>query len=182
MFAEDECGDTNKTSSGQGTSSVLVGDPSRMPAHNTNKGGALPLKILIRTKKVQVCGEGGIRTLGTVARTTVFETAPFDRSGTSPVGPQNYGNLLGRNDLAVVFFSPDVIGHWSLVAAGSVAIRNYWYLLCLLPIAYLKPGATQTSATRSDLVSKPSRPGNILKSIRQPRIRSTLPASKARAQ
>jgi hypothetical protein len=36
----------------------------------------------------------------------------------------------------VVFFSPDVIGHWSLVEAGSVAIRNYWYLLCLLPIAY----------------------------------------------
>ena len=101
-----------------------------------NKGGALRLKTLIRTKKVQVCGEGGIRTLGTVARTTVFETAPFDRSGTSPVGPQNYGNLLGRNDLAVVFFSPDVIGHWSLVEAGSVAIRNYWYLLCLLPIAY----------------------------------------------
>lgn len=30
-------------------------------------------------------GETGIRTLGTVARTTVFETAPFDRSGISPV-------------------------------------------------------------------------------------------------
>ena len=29
-------------------------------------------------------GERGIRTLGTVARTTVFETAPFDHSGTSP--------------------------------------------------------------------------------------------------
>ena len=29
-------------------------------------------------------GEEGIRTLGTLARTTVFETAPFDRSGTSP--------------------------------------------------------------------------------------------------
>ena len=31
------------------------------------------------------CGEGGIRTLGTVARTTVFETATIDRSATSPV-------------------------------------------------------------------------------------------------
>ncbi len=31
-------------------------------------------------------GEGGIRTHGTLARTTVFETAPFDRSGTSPNG------------------------------------------------------------------------------------------------
>ena len=29
-------------------------------------------------------GEGGIRTLGTREGTTVFETAPFDRSGTSP--------------------------------------------------------------------------------------------------
>ena len=29
-------------------------------------------------------GEGGIRTLGTLARSTVFETAPIDHSGTSP--------------------------------------------------------------------------------------------------
>ena len=29
-------------------------------------------------------GEGGIRTLGTLAGTTVFETAPIDHSGTSP--------------------------------------------------------------------------------------------------
>ena len=29
-------------------------------------------------------GETGIRTLGTVASTTVFETAPFNHSGTSP--------------------------------------------------------------------------------------------------
>ena len=32
-------------------------------------------------------GERGIRTLGTLARSTVFETAPFDHSGTSPRGP-----------------------------------------------------------------------------------------------
>ncbi len=31
-------------------------------------------------------GERGIRTLGTLARSTVFETAPFDHSGTSPSG------------------------------------------------------------------------------------------------
>ena len=30
------------------------------------------------------CGEGGIRTPGAVARTTVFETATIDRSATSP--------------------------------------------------------------------------------------------------
>ena len=29
-------------------------------------------------------GEEGIRTLGTLARTTVFETAPFNHSGTPP--------------------------------------------------------------------------------------------------
>ena len=34
---------------------------------------------------IAVGGEGGIRTLGTVSRTTVFETVPFNHSGTSPV-------------------------------------------------------------------------------------------------
>lgn len=29
-------------------------------------------------------GEGGIRTHGTLARSTVFKTAPINRSGTSP--------------------------------------------------------------------------------------------------
>jgi hypothetical protein len=33
---------------------------------------------------LSVGGEGGIRTHGTVTRTTVFETVPFDHSGTSP--------------------------------------------------------------------------------------------------
>lgn len=31
-------------------------------------------------------GEGGIRTLGEIAPTTVFETVPFGHSGTSPMG------------------------------------------------------------------------------------------------
>jgi hypothetical protein len=35
-------------------------------------------------KTMQHGGERGIRTLGTLARTTVFETAPFNHSGTSP--------------------------------------------------------------------------------------------------
>ena len=34
-----------------------------------------------------LCGERGIRTLGPVARTTVFETAPIDHSGISPDSP-----------------------------------------------------------------------------------------------
>lgn len=33
-----------------------------------------------------ISGETGIRTLGTLASTTVFETAPFNRSGISPTG------------------------------------------------------------------------------------------------
>lgn len=32
------------------------------------------------------CGKTGIRTLGTRKGTTVFETAPFDRSGIFPNG------------------------------------------------------------------------------------------------
>ena len=38
----------------------------------------------LRAIFVTFCGEGGIRTLGTVSRTTVFETATIDRSATSP--------------------------------------------------------------------------------------------------
>jgi hypothetical protein len=38
-----------------------------------------------RARKTRLCGgETGIRTLGGLAPTTVFETAPFDHSGTSP--------------------------------------------------------------------------------------------------
>ena len=41
-------------------------------------------------------GEEGIRTLGTLARTTVFETAPFDHSGISPYkNAIFYSNLVG---------------------------------------------------------------------------------------
>ena len=35
---------------------------------------------------VKAGGETGIRTLGTIACTTVFETVPFDHSGISPWG------------------------------------------------------------------------------------------------
>ena len=36
----------------------------------------------------RIGGEGGIRTPGTLASTSVFETDPFDHSGTSPNGRQ----------------------------------------------------------------------------------------------
>src|SRR3954468_13185717 len=55
--------------------------------------GTKPVKKSTRGRRVKNArpptktngGEGGIRTHGPVARSTVFETAPFDRSGTSPV-------------------------------------------------------------------------------------------------
>lgn len=43
-----------------------------------------------------VCGERGIRTHGPVTRTTVFETAPIDHSGISPVA-QNPDDLAAAN-------------------------------------------------------------------------------------
>ncbi len=41
-------------------------------------------------------GEGGIRTHGPVARSTVFETAPFDRSGTSPGVSRSFSDAWRR--------------------------------------------------------------------------------------
>ena len=49
-------------------------------------------------------GETGIRTLGTIAGTTVFETAPIDRSGISP-GVQMYGRF---HFLLYTFFNDPV--------------------------------------------------------------------------
>ena len=39
-------------------------------------------------------GRGGIRTPGAIARTTLFESAPFDHSGTLPVGRRLCPNYL----------------------------------------------------------------------------------------
>ena len=51
-------------------------------------------------------GEGGIRTLGTLASSTVFETAPFDHSGTSPQFIAGFFECLeGENQQKVTFLS-----------------------------------------------------------------------------
>ena len=52
-----------------------------MPAFACLRGG---LRHAVATLQRGDGGEGGIRTLGTLASTTVFETVPFDHSGTSP--------------------------------------------------------------------------------------------------
>ena len=47
--------------------------------------GKMPVITMLRNRHELVSGgETGIRTLGRLAPTTVFETAPFDHSGTSP--------------------------------------------------------------------------------------------------
>ena len=51
--------------------------------------------LKLRDKYWLTGGEGGIRTLGTRKGTTVFETAPFDHSGTSP------RRRMGRPDAPV---------------------------------------------------------------------------------
>ena len=46
----------------------------------------LRIQVARATEREEYGGETGIRTLGGLAPTTVFETAPFDHSGTSPRG------------------------------------------------------------------------------------------------
>src|SRR5438067_151464 len=55
----------------------------------TSQKGNGPRGNHLRHAGRQEGGEGGIRTLGTIARTPVFETGPIDHSGTSPGGPTN---------------------------------------------------------------------------------------------
>jgi hypothetical protein len=69
------------------------------------------------------CGEGGIRTLGTVSRTTVFETATIDRSATSPYGTPRGARAGGRknNSFRGKFMNyPGLIGKLR-VAGGRLA-------------------------------------------------------------
>ena len=56
-------------------------------------------------------GEGGIRTLGTVTRTTVFETVPFNHSGTSPHGEIQRLRLSPE---------PNICGHCHRIATQRV--------------------------------------------------------------
>ena len=55
----------------------------------------------VRVRNRDDGGERGIRTLGGVAPTTVFETAPFNHSGTSPSGGHYLMNVAGGRKLSV---------------------------------------------------------------------------------
>jgi hypothetical protein len=67
-------------SAGPGGSDISSGRPAfcGMPAAGGDGAENVPNR--------QTGGGSGIRTHGTLARTTVFETAPFDRSGIPPLG------------------------------------------------------------------------------------------------
>ena len=53
------------------------------------------------------CGERGIRTLGPLMRSTVFETAPFDHSGISPISKSF---LKNKSDYCSRFISAEKEG------------------------------------------------------------------------
>jgi hypothetical protein len=59
-----------------------------------------------------ICGEGGIRTLGTVSRTTVFETATIDRSATSPWGAALMRGRMG--DAKIKFLAEKIMNYRGL--------------------------------------------------------------------
>ena len=65
-------------------------------------------------------GETGIRTLGTLTGSTVFETAPFDHSGTSPRRGSSEGPFsLARNRLQVGFQVLGQVLRFQLLAADT---------------------------------------------------------------
>jgi hypothetical protein len=55
-----------------------------------SQGHRVPwISRITKAVRLSIGGEGGIRTPGTLAGTSVFETDPFDHSGTSPNGAAN---------------------------------------------------------------------------------------------
>ena len=68
-------------------------------------------------------GETGIRTLGAIACTTVFETAPFSRSGISPE-EQTYKNSQMQSIISRIIFCIHQVqsapGNWSVQSYHSL--------------------------------------------------------------
>ena len=65
---------------------MLVTANSVTQKRDRASGGQPAPSELLCTERQTYGGETGIRTLGTREGSTVFETAPFDHSGTSPRG------------------------------------------------------------------------------------------------
>ncbi len=77
-------------------------------------------------------GGGGIRTHGTLASTTVFETAPFDHSGTPPfIGINHLTRSVSEHNLKLVpdWYPrlPHRVKAASIAAAAAESFRlNRW--------------------------------------------------------
>ena len=78
---------------------------------------------------VSFSGETGIRTLGTVARTTVFETVPFNHSGISPLWVQDY---IFKREITNGLFIRIFVG---LVIAKSVEKLFSLVDIAVVPVA-----------------------------------------------
>ena len=57
----------------------------------------------IREHQFNCCGEGEIRTLGPASGTTVFETAPFNHSGTSPAQFKSFDKQIYKFIPSLIF-------------------------------------------------------------------------------
>src|SRR5262245_61986327 len=68
--------------------------PTLHPTPVLGKPVAAP--VFLDVSRCVTSGEGGIRTLGTVACTPVFETGPIGRSGTSPGSPAHEPHQKSR--------------------------------------------------------------------------------------
>ena len=67
-----------------GPASIMLVDPDGNTFLIDQQSAAVGLSSRANFEGHRAGGETGIRTLGTVARTVVFETTPFDHSGISP--------------------------------------------------------------------------------------------------
>ncbi len=82
-------------------------------------------------------GEGGIRTPGPLARSAIFETAPFDHSGTSPSG------------IAILYFQPQPPG------SGLVRLHHIAQILAktIFVQALSRLGIPQPAAVRCEFIA-----------------------------
>ena len=94
------------------------------------------------------CGKRGIRTLGTVARTTVFETVPFDRSG---IFPERGANLILSGRFFTVFTE---IGHHSwfstpfyVISYKPIVHQNFCHMTKKVADILLRKGSHITTVS-----------------------------------
>ncbi|ABL71925.1 hypothetical protein Pden_3859 [Paracoccus denitrificans PD1222] len=90
------CKCRRQASGRHGTSQAPVFANVRMDRFVPGIGARTARHRIFQMKSIGNGGEGGIRTHGTREGSTVFETAPFDHSGTSPRFSGGGGDVDGR--------------------------------------------------------------------------------------